>query len=341
MTRRNQFFHRTLALLNLAMCLMFLLALSAPALAAKKSQKRTPPKETPLRETPQRRSASIPVEMNYADLVEAVLPSIVRVNTDLGAGSGFFVSSRGEVLTNYHVIQGAQEIVVTPNQGTSAYAMVKDIDAERDMALLVIPRSGTTPYLKISAALPRQGEAIMAVGNPQGLEGTVSNGIVSAFREDNTWVQFTAPISQGSSGGALVNAQGEVVGMPTLLFREGQNLNFAIAPTILRQFYETARKKKPAQAHNLWALRMEEERRNARAKDREQQAFLVFVSELMSQPDFPEFDLWVTERLVQAGMHPDQLGEYIQQTGDYAGATRTLRDWYRSFQSTKRRQRRR
>ena len=320
-------------------CLAALLTLlSAPALAA---AKRAPQKRAPLQETPPQRPSSIPVEMNYADLVELVLPSIVRVNTDRGAGSGFFVSNQGEVLTNYHVIQGAQEIVVTPNKGKPAYAMVKDIDADRDMALLVIPRSGTTPYLKISSVLPRQGEAIMAVGNPQGLEGTVSNGIVSAFRENNTWVQFTAPISQGSSGGALVNARGEVVGMPTLLFREGQNLNFAIAPTILRRFYETARQKKPNQAHNLWSLRTENERRNARAKDREQQAFLLFVSELMNQPDFPEFDLWVTERLAQSGMHPDQLGEYIQETGDYAGAMRTLRDWYRSFQNSKRRQRRR
>ena len=68
----------------------------------------------------------------------------------------------------------------------------------------------------------------MAVGNPKGYEGTVSNGIISAFRENNTWIQFTAPISQGSSGGALINLRGEVVGMPTKLRTDGQNLNFAI-----------------------------------------------------------------------------------------------------------------
>ena len=86
---------------------------------------------------------------------------------------------------------------------------------------------------------------MIAIGNPKGLSGTVSNGIVSAFRENNTWVQFTAPISPGSSGGALVNLRGEVVGMPTKLRTDGQNLNFAIAPGILSRFFQSARDKKP------------------------------------------------------------------------------------------------
>ena len=182
---------------------------------------------------------------DYADLVERVMPSIVMIKTDSGTGSGFFVSPAGDILTNWHVIQDAGYITVTPQNGKPLTASLKDYDAKRDMALLTVETSYPVKYLTISPRLPRQGEAVIAIGNPKGLSGTVSNGIVSAFRENNTWVQFTAPISPGSSGGALVNLRGEVVGMPTKLRTDGQNLNFAIAPGILSRFFQSARDKKP------------------------------------------------------------------------------------------------
>ena len=193
-------------------------------------------------EIPTRQSNSAP---DYADLVERVMPSIVIIRTDRGTGSGFFVSSAGDILTNWHVIQDAGYITVTPQNGNSLTASLKDYDAKRDMALLTVKTDYPVKFLKISAALPRQGEAVIAIGNPKGLSGTVSNGIVSAFRENNTWVQFTAPISPGSSGGALINLRGEVVGMPTKLRTDGQNLNFAIAPGILSRFFQSAKEKKP------------------------------------------------------------------------------------------------
>ena len=124
-------------------------------------------------------------------------------------------------------------------------ASVKDYDSERDIALLVISTGNATPFLRISNEMPRQGEAVIAIGNPRGLSGTVSNGIISAFREmnNNTWVQFTAPVSPGSSGGALVNLNGDVVGMPTMLLENGQNLNFAIPPDALSRFFMHSRNK--------------------------------------------------------------------------------------------------
>ena len=198
-----------------------------------------------LKEEPRNSAASSNFGVSYADLVERVLPSIVRINTDKATGSGFFASDRGDVLTNYHVIEGAKDIVVVPYKGEPFYALLKDFDADNDMALIVMNDNGKTPFLKISNTLPRQGENVIAIGNPKGLDGTVSNGIISAFRENNTLVQFTAPISPGSSGGALINTQGEVVGMPTMLLQEGQNLNFAIAPGLLRRFFNNARYKTP------------------------------------------------------------------------------------------------
>ena len=180
---------------------------------------------------------------DYADLVERVMPSIVTIRTDTGTGSGFFVSAQGDILTNYHVIREATRITVTPRNGVPTSAMLKDYDSTNDVALLKVNVSKASPFLRISQSLPRQGEAVMAVGNPRGYEGTVSNGIISAFRENNTWIQFTAPISPGSSGGALINLRGEVVGMPTKLRTDGQNLNFAIAPTVLAKFFDVAREK--------------------------------------------------------------------------------------------------
>ena len=187
------------------------------------------------------------LDIDYSALAEKVMPAMVRIDTDAGLiGSGFFASSNGDILTNYHVIEGAEKILVTPIKGTPSYALVKDFDAEQDIALIVINAMAPTLFLKISDKLPVQGEAVMAVGNPKELDGTISNGIISAFRENNRWIQFTAPISPGSSGGALVNSIGEVVGMPTK-HKEGQNLNFAISSTILKKFLNFAQNKTPRQ----------------------------------------------------------------------------------------------
>ena len=176
---------------------------------------------------------------DYADLVERVMPAIVRINTERTAGSGFFVSSEGDILTNCHVIERAGIIRVIMQNGAAFNASVRYYDSESDIALLVIHAGRATPFLRISRELPRQGESVIAVGNPRGLSGTVSNGIISAFRKINhhTWIQFTAPVSPGSSGGALVNLNGEVVGMPAMLIENGQNLNFAIPSDELLRFF--------------------------------------------------------------------------------------------------------
>ena len=181
---------------------------------------------------------------DYSALVEKVMPSIVFIQTNIGRGSGFFVSSNGDILTNHHVIEGAEYINVITYDEQRYSALVKDYDSVRDMALIKINMSYSVPFLKISSVLPKQGEAVIAIGNPKGLRGTVSDGIVSAIRheDNNTWVQFTAPISGGSSGGALFNLKSEVVGMPTLgsVKEDVQNINFAVASTVLNQFLSSA-----------------------------------------------------------------------------------------------------
>lgn len=216
--------------LSLFILLIAVICFASPVFAARKKS------------VSQKKSV-IPVEMDYAALVGKVLPSVVRITTDRSAGSGFFVSDKGEILTNYHVIKGADKILVTTINGFTASANLRIVGEDEDMAVLVIDCPQKTPFLKISDSLPKQGEAVMAAGNPHGLEGTVSNGIISAYRRNKTLIQFTAPVSPGSSGGVLVNAKGEVVGMPTLQYREGQNLNFAISPHILRDFISSLQDK--------------------------------------------------------------------------------------------------
>ena len=198
-------------------------------------------------QTPHQTLSTPPAD--YAALVEQVMPSMVFIQTSEGRGSGFFVSHNGDILTNYHVIENAEFITVITNNGKNFNALVKDYDLVRDMALLKVSLQISVPFLNISNTLPRQGEAVIAIGNPRGYEGSVSNGIVAGIRDfdNNTWVQFTAPISQGSSGGALVNLNGEIIGMPTKLRTDGQNLNFAVAPTVLSRFLSTAINK-PARA---------------------------------------------------------------------------------------------
>ena len=181
---------------------------------------------------------------DYAVLIEKAMPSMVFIMTNKGTGSGFFVSNQGDILTNYHVIENVEYISITTQSGQVLSALVKGVDTVRDMALLKVNVSSPVPFLIISDTLPKQGEFIMAIGNPSSMhhiyDNTVSDGIVSAIRkvDNNLWVQFTASVSPGSSGGAVINLQGNVVGMTTWRDPDvgSQNINFAVPSTTLKQF---------------------------------------------------------------------------------------------------------
>ncbi len=178
----------------------------------------------------------------YSDVIEKCRPSMVFIQTDKSRGSGFLVSEHGDILTNHHVIKDAGYIKITPYDGQPLEALVKDSDSVQDMALLKVNNLHTN-YLRITQTPPKLGEEVIAIGNPRGLIDTVSNGIVSGFRGNDSvsWLQFTAPISPGSSGGAVINLQGEVVGMTMGIWKEeGQNLNFAVPSNVLIKFLNSA-----------------------------------------------------------------------------------------------------
>ena len=154
----------------------------------------------------------------------------------LSLGSGFFVRD-GEIASNLHVVEG----------GTRGYAKlvgqktkydiegITAVDPKWDLVVLKISAAGS-PMLPLGNSDAVQvGESVYAVGNPQGLEGTFSQGIVSSIREVGTdrLLQITAPISPGS-GGPVLNTKGEVIGVSVATFRGGQNLNFAIPSSYLK-----------------------------------------------------------------------------------------------------------
>src|SRR6266480_6913580 len=172
------------------------------------------------------------------DLVRRIKPSAVAIETfdargeKLSRGSGFFIDV-DRIVTNRHVIEGAYRAEVHLNSG-NAYQVrsVAAVDAEGDLVLLKIdaPRNLVRP-LSLERTSPQEGESVVVIGNPFGLEGSVTNGIVSAVRVIPTFgkiIQITAPISPGSRGSPVVNMQGQVLGVATLQITGGQSINFAI-----------------------------------------------------------------------------------------------------------------
>lgn len=183
-------------------------------------------------------AASVSAQDFLPELVKRVKPSAVAIETfdaretPLSRGSGFFVSA-DRVITNRHVIEKASRVEISLIDGKKYTAKgVVAIDGEGDLALLSVevPKASAVS-LPIVRAVPQEGESIVVVGNPYGLEGSVSNGIVSAVREISGYgriIQITAPISPGSSGSPVVNMAGHVIGVATLQAAEGQSLNFAV-----------------------------------------------------------------------------------------------------------------
>ncbi|MEO7538399.1 MAG: tetratricopeptide repeat protein, partial [Pyrinomonadaceae bacterium] len=172
------------------------------------------------------------------ELVKRIKPSAVAIETldakdnTLARGSGFFIAP-DRIITNRHVIERATRVVIHLLDGKKFFARgVIALDGEGDLALLKveIPANLAVP-LPIVRAVPQEGESVVVVGNPYGLEGSVSDGIVSAVREISGYgkiIQITAPISPGSSGSPVVNMLGQVIGVATLQAAEGQSLNFAV-----------------------------------------------------------------------------------------------------------------
>jgi serine protease Do len=205
-------------------------------------------------------------------VVDAVLPSVVSITSsrqvstgmiDLreflinhqlrpvlqnlqALGSGFIVSSEGHILTNYHVVADTSTIQVQLNDGQVVSAQVIGTDPDTDIAVLKIDATNLKPLPLGNSDDVKVGESVFAVGNPFGLQGTVTHGIISAKSrvvDDTTleYLQTDAPINEGNSGGPLVDLRGEVIGINTRIASQAQGLSFAIPSNVARRTFEAIR----------------------------------------------------------------------------------------------------
>jgi serine protease Do len=146
-----------------------------------------------------------------------------RHNIITGQGSGFFISADGYAVTNNHVVEKAESVKVTTDDGKIHNAKVIGTDSRTDLALIKV-EGGPFPYVKLADKSPRIGDWVIAVGNPFGLGGTVTAGIVSARGRDigagayDDFIQIDAPVNKGNSGGPSFDTEGNVIGVNTAIF---------------------------------------------------------------------------------------------------------------------------
>jgi S1-C subfamily serine protease len=200
-------------------------------------------------------ATAVRAQESLPTLVKRVKPAVVAISTydasgeALMTGSGFFLRP-GQVVTNLHVIRGAVRAEIKTLDGKGKVFPINGtlaIDEEGDLALLSVETPSERPRsTELASELPDEGEPIFVIGNPLKLEGSVSDGIVSAVREvPNSYriIQITAPISHGNSGSPVFNLKGQVLGVVTIKVTNGQNINLAIAAARVAQL--TAGKLQP------------------------------------------------------------------------------------------------
>ncbi len=176
-------------------------------------------------------------------------PAVVYLKSLSKSGTGFFVTETGVIVTNAHLTRGEEALIATLPDGTKLEAQIVYIDPELDIALAKVPGAGFAHLALADASGVRQGESVLAIGNPgDAMLFSVTKGIVSAVgRFDaagpGTWIQTDAPINPGNSGGPLLNSRGEVIGINSqkLVKKNVIGISFALSATdlleVLHRFY--------------------------------------------------------------------------------------------------------
>src|SRR5277367_4320336 len=216
-------------------------------------------------------------EMNNISVYKKALPSVVNITSSTqtlnffyglvpsqGQGSGFILDKQGHILTNYHVVADAQQIEVTTSDKRRIRARVIGRDPGHDLALLQIDAPNLVPAVLADSKNLVVGQKVYAIGNPFGLQGTMTTGIISAIRSihgpqgaliDNA-IQTDAAINPGNSGGPLLNSRGEVIGINSLIatgnegVEQNAGIGFAIpidtAKVVLGDFQKYGRVRRPS-----------------------------------------------------------------------------------------------
>jgi putative serine protease PepD len=213
-------------------------AVAAVALATDSTPSREPAGTPASQPVPAgtRASRSVPagalaLQSAIVNVVQSVSPSVVQIEDQRGLGSGIVFDASGDIVTNNHVVSGASSWTVTTSSGTRYQARLVGSFPADDLAVIKISGSHLQPATFADSSKLRVGDLAIAIGNPLGLQSSVTEGIVSAFREavqeDSSitlpmLIQTSAEINPGNSGGALVDIAGRVIGIPTLAATDPQ-----------------------------------------------------------------------------------------------------------------------
>jgi len=180
------------------------------------------------------KSQTLSAEQIYEKVKDAVVVILAYDYSDelAAQGSGVILNDKGYVVTNYHVLSGSERLEIMHGDEIIPYVDIIGIDVEKDILILKIEEK-KFPAVKLGDVKSLKiGQRIYAIGSPMGFENTISEGIISGLRSykelSKNYIQITASISPGSSGGAVLNDKGELIGISTLTIKDGQNLNFAI-----------------------------------------------------------------------------------------------------------------
>jgi S1-C subfamily serine protease len=183
-----------------------------------------------------------PVSQIYQKNMDSVVlvGGLTKKKRDNTSGSGFIIKNNGLIITNWHVIKNATKILVKFDHSKKVYeAQLIKSDELRDLALIKIKAADFVPVILNATSKVSVGDRVVTIGNPMGLENTVSDGLVSSIRKvqkDFYVYQISVPLSAGSSGGPLFNMQGEVIGVTTATLLGGQALNFAVPSKYIANF---------------------------------------------------------------------------------------------------------
>ena len=179
---------------------------------------------------------------DFSGVIEDVVRGVVSIRTDRSVGSGFIVDPRGYVVTNYHVINGANQVRVSLYDGQEFDATVISGDVFMDIAVLKIP--GFFDFLEFADPEGVQpGTKVIAIGNPLGLSFTVTEGIVSAVDREgpnglDSYIQTDVTLNPGNSGGPLIDKTGKVVGVNNFKIGGAESLGFALEGNVVKQKVE-------------------------------------------------------------------------------------------------------
>jgi S1-C subfamily serine protease len=176
---------------------------------------------------------------DFSGIVEEGVKSVVSIITDVGQGTGFIITDTGYLVTNAHVLMGGRKVNAITSDQRIIPAQLLGYNSNLDVALLKI--SGNyNPVILADSDDVVIGEKVIAIGNPYGLQFSVSQGIVSAVHRpgvsgENIYIQTDAALNQGNSGGPLINKNGEVIGINNFKISEGESLGFALESNYLKE----------------------------------------------------------------------------------------------------------